>query len=107
MSIWGGLIGVGVLVACGFLVDATRQILRTLRRLEARMTLLKPLNPEAAALEREVSLRTEVEDRAIQSDVWANMQVAALLPAGRLDHQEYQQKRKSLRRKERTRNRLY
>ena len=62
------VIAVGVLL----LVGITREALRTLKRIEARMVLTKPLKEEQKAFESPNGyfVRGDIEDRAIHPDVW-------------------------------------
>jgi len=61
-----------MLVVVGFLQVFTllRELIKTLRRIEARLTLQNPLESEEKLLRNDLLLRGELEDRAIQYDIW-------------------------------------
>jgi len=73
------LIGLGILllILLCLLLEAARDLIKTPKRLEARMTLQNPLDKERQILERsevvERTTRCALEDRAIQPDVWEQM----------------------------------
>lgn len=45
-------------------------LLKTLRRLESRLTLLKPLDVEEKSMERSWPVKISIRDRAIHPDIW-------------------------------------
>jgi hypothetical protein len=68
------LVSVLIFVACIALLwigDKISQLLRTLRRIEARLTLLNPLDEEKTLMDKGIAtLRGGLEDRAMHPDIW-------------------------------------
>ena len=70
------LIALGIVVAITslLLLDVAKDLLRTLKRIEARMTLLNPIEEERKVLEGtgilSLSTRCDIRDRAIHPDIW-------------------------------------
>ena len=52
--------------------DKVSEIVRILRRIESRLTLLQPLEEEKKTFEREWIVKAHIQDRAIHPDVWNN-----------------------------------
>jgi hypothetical protein len=50
--------------------DKITDLVRTLKRIESRLTLLSPLDVEAKTLDRDVLTKASVRDRAIHPDIW-------------------------------------
>jgi hypothetical protein len=74
-----GLVFIALVIAFGiiYLGIAVKELLTTLKRIEARMTLLNPLEEEKKVLEGSgilnSSTRWEIRDRAIQPAIWWRM----------------------------------
>lgn len=107
MTIWHILLGIGLFLACGLLIDAVRDILRTLKRIESRLALLNSLEPEIKAFKDSSSVRHQVEEKAIHPAVWTHRVVEALSRSKKVSDEEYKRGRKFLRASERKRDRLY
>lgn len=95
-----------MLVIGGLIMSHVSEMLRTLKRIEARMTLLNPLEGEAKAMKEDFTLRRHVEERAVQPDIWLHMTTQEihdkkLLEKGR--EKEYREVRKLQRYRERAR----
>ncbi len=70
VSLVFGLIAAILLVLWGIGVKVA-ELSRTLKRIEARLTLSKPLDEETALMDRGlVTLRGGLRDRAMHPDIW-------------------------------------
>ena len=101
---WLGFIGIAIALEILVLMDIGKDLVKTLKRIEARMTLLKPLEEERKIMEgpREtfgIMTRSAIEDRAIQPDIWWHQYSAATRD---LQGKELKEKRWQWRHKERT-----
>ena len=71
---WLVLIAMGIALGIVYLAALVNDLLRTLRRIEARMSLLNPLEEEQKVLKGtghlDFSTRGDIRDRAIQPDIW-------------------------------------
>ncbi len=88
--------------AAGFLFEISlllRELIRTMRRIEARLTLLKPLESEAKSIRDDLHLRVTIEERATQPDIWSHKTVEELRG---LKGEEYRDLRKIQRFTEKT-----
>jgi len=45
-------------------------LVRTLKRIESKLTLLKPLDAEKETLDRDVLTKAHIQDRALHPDIW-------------------------------------
>jgi hypothetical protein len=52
------------------LSDKLAELLRTLKRIESRLTLISPLDAEKKSLERDWIVGAHIRDRAIHPDIW-------------------------------------
>lgn len=63
------------LVLLSLVYDVLRELLRTFRRIEARLTLIRPLESEEKPISKEFLLRRKIEERATQPDIWSHLMV--------------------------------
>jgi len=65
---------VGLLVIAVFSLlrasDALVEMLRTIRRIESRLTLLMPLESEEKLLQEKWLIKAHIRDRAVHPDIW-------------------------------------
>ena len=66
---WPIVIVIGVVLGM-VLVDIGREALRTLKRIEARLTLVNPLEEEQKTLKEDFMTKAHIRDRALHPDVW-------------------------------------
>jgi hypothetical protein len=71
-SLFFGLVA-AILLVLLWVGEKVADLLRTLRRIEARMTLTNPLEEERPILDLEkgdVMIRASIRNRALQPDIW-------------------------------------
>jgi hypothetical protein len=94
------LIGAVVFFLLVLLVETGREMLRTLKRIEARFTLVNPLEEEQKTLKEDFMTKAHIQDRALHPDIWIHQCVKELRG---LSGAEYKEARKMQRYTERTR----
>jgi hypothetical protein len=71
---------IGILLAVVALLDVVKELVRTLKRIEARIALANPIEEERKVFGEGSGFltRTRISDRAMHPDVWIHQQVTEL-----------------------------
>lgn len=97
---WMLLLGAVIFILFVSLVEASREMLRTLKRIEARLALVSPLEEEQKILKEDFMTKAYIRDRALHPEVWIHQ---CFKERHGLSGAEYKEARKMQRYTERTR----
>ena len=74
-SLFFGLVG-AILLVLLWLGDKVADLTRTLKRIEARLTLISPLDEEKTLLDKGIAtLEGGLKDRAMHPDIWSSQAI--------------------------------
>ncbi|HTU50106.1 MAG TPA: hypothetical protein VMF56_05905 [Acidobacteriaceae bacterium] len=97
---WIISLGVAGCILLGLLLEAAKNLLRTLKRIEARLTLTNPTEAEQKALGDDFLTRAYISETAMHPDIWIHKCVRELSGLG---GGEYKKRMEMQRYTERTR----